>query len=49
MVCSNSCLHAAKCAVCVLQVSIMCRHKGIGMDKPQKSKVEAVVTLTAAR
>ena len=23
----------------------MCRHKGIGMNKPQKSKVEAVVTL----
>jgi len=44
MVCSNSCLHEAKCAVCVLQV-IMCRHKGIGMNKPQKSKVEAVVTL----
>ena len=44
MVCSNSCLHEAKCAVCVLQV-IMCRHKGIGMNKPQKSKVEAVVML----
>ena len=44
MVCSNSCLHEAKCAVCVLQV-IMCRHKGIGMNKPQKSKVEAAVTL----
>ena len=44
MVCSNSCLYEAKCAVCVLQV-IMCRHKGIGMNKPQKSKVEAVVTL----
>ena len=44
MDCSNSCLHEAKCAVCVLQV-IMCRHKGIGMNKPHKSKVEAVVTL----
>ena len=44
MVCSNSCLHEAKCAVCVLQV-IMCRHKGIGINKAKKSKVEAVVTL----